>query len=115
MIIKHILNSSTDKCKVFYLTLQAQPKGHGAGAPPAGVPLSMREVEELERMTKDFIKDMDNRAPVITSAPTGHLTLLHTSISYSFIITNRRYQSTGDKQLTSPHLSHTVLNIVEIV
>ncbi|KAF5907714.1 zyxin-like, partial [Clarias magur] len=48
----------------------AQPKGSGAGAPPTGVPLSMREVEELERMTKDFIKDMDNRAPVICSAPT---------------------------------------------
>ncbi|XP_017328769.1 zyxin [Ictalurus punctatus] len=48
----------------------AQPKGPGAGAPSGGVPLSMREVEELERMTKDFIKDMDNRAPVITSAPT---------------------------------------------
>ncbi|KAB5586842.1 hypothetical protein PHYPO_G00006130 [Pangasianodon hypophthalmus] len=48
----------------------AQPKAPGAGAPPGGVPLSMREVEELERMTKDFIKDMDNRAPVITSAPT---------------------------------------------
>ncbi|KAF7708590.1 zyxin isoform X1 [Silurus meridionalis] len=47
-----------------------QPKATGAGPPPGGVPLSMREVEELERMTKDFIKDMDNRAPVITSAPT---------------------------------------------
>lgn len=31
----------------------------------------MREVEELERMTKDFIKDMDTHAPVITSTPTG--------------------------------------------
>lgn len=30
----------------------------------------MREVEELERMTKDFIKDMDTHAPVITSPPT---------------------------------------------
>ncbi|KAG9276567.1 zyxin [Astyanax mexicanus] len=42
----------------------------GVGAPPGGVPLSMREVEELERMTKDFIKDMDKKGPVITSAPT---------------------------------------------
>ncbi|KAG7336029.1 hypothetical protein KOW79_000722 [Hemibagrus wyckioides] len=50
--------------------MATQPKGPGAGAPPAGVPLSMREVEELEKMTKDFIKHMDNRAPVITSAPT---------------------------------------------
>ncbi|XP_076010831.1 zyxin isoform X2 [Genypterus blacodes] len=38
--------------------------------PGGGVPLSMREVEELERMTQDFIKDMDTHAPVITSAPT---------------------------------------------
>lgn len=36
-----------------------------------GVPLNMREVEELERMTKDFIKDMDTHAPVITSTPAG--------------------------------------------
>lgn len=80
-----------DKNVVFFLSLQAaQPKGPGAGAPPAGVPLSMREVEELERMTKDFIKDMDNRAPVITSAPTGSITLLHTSISYS-LNTNRTW------------------------
>ncbi|XP_041648632.1 zyxin [Cheilinus undulatus] len=35
-----------------------------------GVPLNMKEVEELERMTKDFIKDMDTHAPVITSPPT---------------------------------------------
>ncbi|XP_026173263.1 zyxin isoform X2 [Mastacembelus armatus] len=38
--------------------------------PGGGVPLNMREVEELERMTKDFIKDMDKQAPVITSPPT---------------------------------------------
>lgn len=31
----------------------------------------MREVEELEKLTKDFIKDMDKKGPVITSAPTG--------------------------------------------
>ncbi|XP_066539762.1 zyxin [Hoplias malabaricus] len=47
-----------------------KPLGPGAGAPPSGAPLSMREVEELERMTKDFIKDMDKKGPVITSAPT---------------------------------------------
>ncbi|KAK2910109.1 zyxin [Channa argus] len=35
-----------------------------------GVPLNMREVEELEKMTKDFIKNMDTHAPVITSHPT---------------------------------------------
>ncbi|XP_008296401.1 zyxin isoform X2 [Stegastes partitus] len=38
--------------------------------PGGGVPLNMKEVEELERMTKDFIKDMDTHAPVITSPPT---------------------------------------------
>ncbi|XP_068179817.1 zyxin [Antennarius striatus] len=38
--------------------------------PGGGVPLNMREVEELEKMTKDFIKDMDTHAPVITSPPT---------------------------------------------
>ncbi|XP_028325571.1 zyxin [Gouania willdenowi] len=38
--------------------------------PGGGVPLNMREVEELERMTKDFIKDMDTHTPVITSPPT---------------------------------------------
>lgn len=38
--------------------------------PGGGVPLNMKEVEELERMTKEFIKDMDKNAPVITSAPT---------------------------------------------
>ncbi|KAK5861765.1 hypothetical protein PBY51_017218 [Eleginops maclovinus] len=38
--------------------------------PGGGVPLNMREVEELERMTKDFIRDMDTHAPVITSPPT---------------------------------------------
>ncbi|KAK2844728.1 hypothetical protein Q5P01_011387 [Channa striata] len=38
--------------------------------PGGGVPLNMREVEELEKMTKDFIKNMDTHAPVITSHPT---------------------------------------------
>uniref|UniRef100_A0A1A8KHQ8 Zyxin n=1 Tax=Nothobranchius kuhntae TaxID=321403 RepID=A0A1A8KHQ8_NOTKU len=38
--------------------------------PGGGVPLNMREVEELERMTNDFIKNMDKQAPVITSPPT---------------------------------------------
>ncbi|KAM8826934.1 zyxin isoform 2-T2 [Synchiropus picturatus] len=38
--------------------------------PGGGVPLNMREVEELERMTKDFIRDMDTHAPVIVSPPT---------------------------------------------
>ncbi|XP_071372483.1 zyxin isoform X1 [Centroberyx affinis] len=48
-----------------------QPSPPGPVAiPGGGVPLSMREVEELERMTKDFIKDMDTHAPVITSPPT---------------------------------------------
>lgn len=31
----------------------------------------MREVEELEKMTKEFIKDMDTHPPVITSPATG--------------------------------------------
>ncbi|KAL2084101.1 hypothetical protein ACEWY4_019619 [Coilia grayii] len=35
-----------------------------------GAPLTMREVEELERLTHDFIRDMDTHAPVITSPPT---------------------------------------------
>ncbi|KAK7886919.1 hypothetical protein WMY93_026540 [Mugilogobius chulae] len=35
-----------------------------------GVPLNMREVEELEKMTQDFIKTMDTSPPVITSPPT---------------------------------------------
>ncbi|XP_029928882.1 zyxin isoform X2 [Myripristis murdjan] len=50
-------------------TSTPSPPGPGA-VPGGGVPLSMREVEELERMTKDFIKDMDTHAPVITSPPT---------------------------------------------
>ncbi|KAI1885808.1 hypothetical protein AGOR_G00207600 [Albula goreensis] len=55
---------------------QAKPMGAPVSKPsapgpsPGGVPLSMKEVEELERMTKDFIKDMDTHAPVITSPPT---------------------------------------------
>ncbi|KAG7469335.1 hypothetical protein MATL_G00127820 [Megalops atlanticus] len=52
---------------------QGQPKGPPApkvSAPGSGAPLSMREVEELERMTQDFIKGMDAHAPVITSPPT---------------------------------------------
>ncbi|KAJ8392882.1 hypothetical protein AAFF_G00070860 [Aldrovandia affinis] len=54
---------------------QGKPMGAPAPKPSApspggGVPLSMREVEELERMTQDFIKDMDTHAPVITSPPT---------------------------------------------
>ncbi|XP_033836824.1 zyxin [Periophthalmus magnuspinnatus] len=35
-----------------------------------GAPLNMREVEELEKMTQDFMKNMDAHAPVITSPPT---------------------------------------------
>ncbi|XP_064165772.1 LOW QUALITY PROTEIN: zyxin [Anguilla rostrata] len=53
---------------------QTKPMGAPASKPsapgPGGVPLSMKEVEELERMTQDFIKDMDTHAPVITSPPT---------------------------------------------
>ncbi|XP_048882526.1 zyxin isoform X2 [Brienomyrus brachyistius] len=51
----------------------AQPAGSGSGSGSGsglGMPLSMREVEELEKMTQDFIKNMDAHAPVITSAPT---------------------------------------------
>lgn len=38
--------------------------------PGGGVPLNMKEVEELERMTQDFMKNMDKQAPIITSPPT---------------------------------------------
>ncbi|XP_035991016.1 zyxin [Fundulus heteroclitus] len=38
--------------------------------PGGGVPLSMKEVEELEKMTQDFMKNMDKQAPIITSPPT---------------------------------------------
>ncbi len=52
--------------------------------PGGGVPLNMREVEELERMTKDFIKDMDTHAPVITSPPTGTCTQTEWCLEYSW-------------------------------
>uniref|UniRef100_A0A8C2JW67 Zyxin n=1 Tax=Cyprinus carpio TaxID=7962 RepID=A0A8C2JW67_CYPCA len=48
------------------------PKVSGSGSGPGGAPLTMREVEELEKMTKDFIKDMDKHPPVITSPATVH-------------------------------------------
>uniref|UniRef100_H3CRI6 Zyxin n=1 Tax=Tetraodon nigroviridis TaxID=99883 RepID=H3CRI6_TETNG len=51
--------------------------------PGGGVPLNMREVEELERMTKDFIKDMDTHAPVITSTPTGLREMRRGSVAYA--------------------------------
>lgn len=55
----------------------------GSGSGHGGAPLTMREVEELEKMTKDFIKDMDKHPPVITSPATGTQTLsallLHTN------------------------------------
>ena len=53
-----------------YVRTQLSPPGP-VSVPGGGVPLNMREVEELERMTKDFIKNMDTHAPVITSNPTG--------------------------------------------
>lgn len=43
------------------------PSAPGKGG---GVPLNMREVEELERMTQDFMKNMDAHPPLITSPPT---------------------------------------------
>ncbi|XP_016419324.1 zyxin-like [Sinocyclocheilus rhinocerous] len=46
------------------------PKVSGSGSGPGGAPLTMREVEELEKMTKDFIKDMDKHPPVIPSPAT---------------------------------------------
>ncbi|KAI7807049.1 zyxin isoform X2 [Triplophysa rosa] len=46
------------------------PKVSGSGSGPGGAPLTMREVEELEKMTKEFIKDMDTHPPVITSPAT---------------------------------------------
>uniref|UniRef100_A0A672PPD9 Zyxin n=1 Tax=Sinocyclocheilus grahami TaxID=75366 RepID=A0A672PPD9_SINGR len=45
-------------------------KVSGSGSGPGGAPLTMREVEELEKMTKDFIKDMDKHPPVIPSPAT---------------------------------------------
>lgn len=59
-----------DLCLCVYVCMQPSPPGP-IPIPGGGVPLNMREVEELERMTKDFIKDMDTHAPVITSPPTG--------------------------------------------
>lgn len=55
---------------VSYFYTQPSPPGP-VPIPGGGVPLNMKEVEELERMTQEFIKDMDKNAPVITSAPTG--------------------------------------------
>ncbi|KAJ8289904.1 hypothetical protein GJAV_G00006600 [Gymnothorax javanicus] len=49
---------------------QGKPASQPSPAGPGGVPLSMKEVEELERMTQDFIKDMDTNAPVIVSPAT---------------------------------------------
>jgi len=49
-----------------------QPSSPGpVPIPGGGVPLNMRELEVLEKMTKDFIKDMDTHAPVITSSSSG--------------------------------------------
>lgn len=56
--------------RVSYFYTQPSPPGP-VPIPGGGVPLNMKEVEELERMTQEFIKDMDKNAPVITSAPTG--------------------------------------------
>lgn len=68
----HSHGSSRVKAVLKARPLCAQPSAPGpVPVPGGGVPLNMREVEELERMTKDFIKDMDTHAPVITSAPTG--------------------------------------------
>uniref|UniRef100_A0A3P8X193 Zyxin n=1 Tax=Cynoglossus semilaevis TaxID=244447 RepID=A0A3P8X193_CYNSE len=51
-----------------------QPKTHPppgpVSIPGGGVPLNMKEVEELERMTQDFMKNMDKHPPLITSPPT---------------------------------------------
>jgi len=44
----------------------------------------MREVEELEKMTKDFIKDMDKHPPVITSPATGTPNLVYTHTPLRF-------------------------------
>lgn len=55
-------------------------QGSGSG----GAPLTMREVEELEKMTKDFIKDMDKHPPVITSPATGTPHLVYTPTPLRF-------------------------------
>lgn len=58
----------TSVCVSYFYT---QPSPGPVSIPGGGVPLNMKEVEELERMTQEFIRDMDKNAPVITSAPTG--------------------------------------------
>lgn len=63
----------TNRFLCVYFYKQPSPPGP-VSIPGGGVPLNMKEVEELERMTKDFIKHMDKNAPVITSAPTGTCT-----------------------------------------
>uniref|UniRef100_A0A3B3DG88 Zyxin n=1 Tax=Oryzias melastigma TaxID=30732 RepID=A0A3B3DG88_ORYME len=40
------------------------------GGQGGGMPLNMREVEELEKMAQDFIKTMDTQPPVIAAPPT---------------------------------------------
>nr|XP_015805674.2 zyxin isoform X1 [Nothobranchius furzeri]XP_015805675.2 zyxin isoform X1 [Nothobranchius furzeri]XP_015805676.2 zyxin isoform X1 [Nothobranchius furzeri]XP_054597012.1 zyxin isoform X1 [Nothobranchius furzeri] len=62
-------SSFTRPMKTSPASTQPSPPGP-VPIPGGGVPLNMREVEELERMTNDFIKNMDKQAPVITSPPT---------------------------------------------
>ncbi|XP_051574366.1 zyxin-like [Myxocyprinus asiaticus] len=51
-------------------TNTSSTKLSSSGSGPGGAPLTMREVEELEKMTKDFIKDMDKHPSVSTSSAT---------------------------------------------
>lgn len=64
---------------------QPSPPGP-VSIPGGGVPLNMKEVEELERMTQDFMKNMDKHPPLITSPPTGTHTHTHILTSWSLFI-----------------------------
>ncbi len=72
-------------CVFVLMLMQPSPPGP-IPIPGGGVPLNMREVEELERMTKDFIKDMDTHAPVITSPPTGTHTHINRVVPVIFMV-----------------------------
>lgn len=65
------------------LLWQPSPPGPVPSA-GGGVPLNMKEVEELERMTKDFIRNMDANPPLITSPPTGADTKLQIKTHFYF-------------------------------
>ena len=81
--------------------------------PGGGMPLNMREVEELERMTNDFIRDMDTHAPVITSPPTGR----HAARSALLVRTQPRPEDTrwGSDKGAVFRVSSGVLQCVHVM